>query len=153
MDKLSWVGLSQVGGFGFVLWGFGNIGIYGLSKLMYKENFDYYFAYTGNGKFLQPLKSMMASESLNNVSWTAPSLIAGGLFLNQRVGSVTSFKLFWLFLLASHLATCALGPASAISQYNIRHLSPVRCDSIDSEKHRMVGADLLAGMCLYTCLF
>jgi len=81
MDKFEWSGLSLIGGMGFVLWGLGNIGVFGLSKVMHKENFDYHFSYTGNGKFLQPLKSMIAADSLSNVAWTAPSLIGGGLFL------------------------------------------------------------------------
>ena len=81
MDKTSWMGLSTIAGMGFVLWGVGNVGLFGLSKIMHKENFDYHFSYNGNGKFLQPLKSMIAADSLSNVAWTAPSLIAGGLFL------------------------------------------------------------------------
>ena len=32
-------------------------------------------------------------------------------------------------------------------------MSPIRWDSIDEEKQSMIGADLLAGMCLYACLF
>ena len=66
---------------GFVFWGFCNLGVFGLSQVMHKENFDYHFAYTGNGKLMQPFKSMMAAESLSNVAWTAPSLIVGGFYL------------------------------------------------------------------------
>ncbi len=152
-DKLGWAGLSSLGGMGFVLFGLGNIGLYGLSLVMHKPNFDYHFAYTGNGKLLQPLKSMMAAESLANVAWTAPSLIAGGLFLNSRVGSIASFKIFWLSLFAAYVATSSLGPATNLAKMNIRGLSPIRWDSIDTDRQRMVGADLMAGMCLYSCLF
>ena len=38
---------------------------------------------------------------------------------------------------------------------NLRGLIPsnFRFDSIDTDKQRMVGADLMAGICLYSCLF
>ena len=152
-DKLSWAGLQSIAGMGFVLWGFCNLGVFGLSQVMYKQNFDYYFAYTGNGKFLQPFKSMMASESLSNVVWTAPSLIIGGYLLNQRLGSMTTLKLFGLSLTAAYMTTCTMGPASACSKLNLRSWSTVRFDCIDTDKRRMVGADLLAGIVLYSLCF
>ena len=80
-DKLKWARLETLAGMGFVFWGFANIGISGLSKLMYKENFDYHFKHQADGRFTTPLKSMMAAESLTNVAWTAPSLIGGGFYL------------------------------------------------------------------------
>ena len=145
--------LGTLSGMGFVFWGICNIGVFGLSKIMHKENFDYHFAYTGNGKFLQPLKSMMAGKDLANVAWTSTSLIVGGFYLQQRVGSVCAFKLFGLALLSSYLATSALGPASRVSKLNIRSMMPMRWDSIDTDKRSMVGADLMAGTCLYFVLF
>ena len=66
---------------GFVIWGLCNLGVYGLSLVMQKENFDYHFAYTGNGKFMQPLKSMMAAELFFNVAWTSGCFIGGGFYL------------------------------------------------------------------------
>ena len=36
---------------------------------------------------------------------------------------------------------------------NLRGLSPVRIDAIDDKNGKMVGADLLTGMCIYSCLF
>ena len=81
MDKFSWAGMETLCGMGFVFWGVANLGVYGLSKVMQKENFDYNFAYTGSGKATQPLKSLMAAESIKNVVWTAPSLILGGFYL------------------------------------------------------------------------
>ena len=80
-DKLSWARLTTLSGMGFVFWGVLNLGVYGLSMVMHKENFDYHFAYTGNGKFLQPFKAMMAGEDFANVSWTSASLIGGGFYL------------------------------------------------------------------------
>ena len=52
VDKLNFTGLTKIQGMGFVLWGLGNIGIYGLSLVMHRQNFDYYFRYTGDGKLL-----------------------------------------------------------------------------------------------------
>ena len=51
-DKAKWFGLSGMGSIGFVFWGLCNIGVYGLSLVMEKENWDYHFMYRGNGKFL-----------------------------------------------------------------------------------------------------
>ena len=153
VDKFAWSGIQSYGALAFISWGLANIGIYGLSLVMYKENWNYYFAYTGDGKFLQPFKSMMASDSLSNVIWTAPSLIGGGLVLNSKVGSLSTFKLFCICLFGSYLATCSLGPATHASHLNIRGLMPMRFDCIDEKRSRMVGADLMAGACLYACLF
>lgn len=153
VDKFSWSGLSALSGMGFAVWGVLNVGIYGLSLVMSKDNFNYHFMYTGNGKFLQPLKAMMAANSINNVAWTAPSLILGGLYLQQKLGNLTAMKIFGLCLFASYAATTALGPATRTSSLNLRSMMPLRWDSIDSEKGHMVGADLMAGMCLYSCLF
>ena len=97
---------------------------------------------------------MMAAEKLENVAWTAPSLILGGFYLQSKVGSLTSFKLFGLTIMASYLATCTLGPATGFSNYSLHAYSPIRYDSITLGKQpRMVGADLVAGICLYTCIF
>ena len=145
--------MEQIGGMGFVVWGLCNLGVYGLSLVMHKENFDYYFAYKGDGKLTQPMKSMMAADSLSNVGWTAPSLIAGGLYLSQRIGSMNAFKVFALSLGASYLATCTLGPATNLGKLHLRGVMPMRWDSINDQKGTMVGADLMAGMCLYACLF
>ena len=154
-DKLNWARLGQLSGMGFAVWGVANLGIYGLSFLMDKQNFDYHFAYTGNGKLFQPLKSMMAAESFGNVAWTAPSLILGGALLPGKVGSAAAFKLFALSVFATYAATCTLGPASGLAKLNLRGLWPeqLRFDSIDTDKGRMVGADCMAGLCLYSLCF
>ena len=66
---------------------------------------------------------------------------------------MAAFKLFGLTLASSYLATVALGPTTKISKLNFRGYAPVRWDSMDCEKGRMVGADLMAGTCVYLCLF
>lgn len=133
LDKLQWLRLENFAGMGFVVWGLANLGIYGLSLVMHKENFNYHFAYTGSGKATQPLKALMGAETLNNVAWTAPSLILGGLYLNSKVGSLTAMKIFSLSVFASYAAVCTMGPATQNSHLNLRHLMPIRWDSIDTE--------------------
>ena len=153
MDKLSWARLETLAGMGFVAWGLANLGVFGLSKFMHKENFDYHFAYTGSGKATQPLKSMMAAEDMMNVGWTAPVLIGGGFYLQKKLGSMTAMKLFGLSLFASYIVTCAFGPASFVSNLHTRAYQPVIVDSIDCDKKRMVGADTMALFVIYSCLF
>ena len=96
---------------------------------------------------------MMAAESFSNVVWTAPSLIGGGFYLQHKLGPMAAFKIFGLSLLSSYLATTVFGPASTNAKINIRPFMPLRFDSIDTDRRRMVGADLMAGTCLYACLF
>ena len=96
---------------------------------------------------------MMASNNLSNVAWTAPSLIAGGLFLQRRCGSQATFKIFLATIAASYLATTCMGPTTFNSQMNVRAMMPMRWDCIDSERGEMCGADIVAGTCLYACLF
>ena len=96
---------------------------------------------------------MMAAESLANVAWTAPSLIGGGFYLQQKLGPMATFKLFGLALFASYIATTVFGPATTHSKLNLRWLMPMRFDSIDTDRRRMVGADLMAGTCIYACIF
>ena len=66
---------------------------------------------------------------------------------------MSAFKLFVLSLMASYYATVALGPTTNAGKMHLRSLSPMRWDSIDSDKGRMVGADMMAGTCLYACCF
>ena len=132
-DKLSWARMQSIAGMGFVAWGLANATIFGLSLVMSKENFDYHFAYRGTGKLTQPLKANMAAESLNNVAWTAPSLIFGGMYLNSRVGPLLAMKIFGLSVFAAYGATCTLGPASIFRNMHLRSLSPIRWDSIDAK--------------------
>ena len=152
-DKAKWFGLSGMGGIGFAAWGVANLSVYGLSLVMDKENWDYHFVYKGNGKFLQPFKSMMASDSFVNVAWTAPSLIGGGMLLQAKCGSRATFKLFLASLVASYLTTTCMGPTTFNSHMNIRSYMPMRWDCIDTKRGTMVGADLMAGTCLYSLCF
>ena len=42
-DKFIWANAQMLSGMGFVFWGICNVGVYGLSKVMTKESFDYHF--------------------------------------------------------------------------------------------------------------
>lgn len=66
---------------------------------------------------------------------------------------MAAFKLFGLSVAACYYATISLGPTTRVGKMHLRGLMPIRWDSIDSKKGRMVGADLMAGTCLYACLF
>ena len=150
LDRLAC--MQSVFGYGFAIWGLLNLGTFGLSQVMSKQSWDYHFAYTGNGKLLQPLKSMMASDSLSNVGWTSASLVLGGAYLQRRIGNLAATKLFGLSLLACYGATVCLGPATHIGMVHARKLMPMRWDCIETNPTRMVGADLLAGSLLYAIL-
>ena len=51
-DKFGHFNLQSLAGMGFVFWGICNAGVYGLSMIMSKQNFDYHFAYEGKGKLM-----------------------------------------------------------------------------------------------------
>ena len=80
LDKLSW---ARQQGHWFALFGLGNLACYGLSLFSMSETYHYHFAYEASGRMFQPLKSMLGSEKLMNVAWTAPLLIFGGTYLQK----------------------------------------------------------------------
>jgi hypothetical protein len=45
---------------------------------MSEENYLYYFAYKGNGRYSDALRSLVGSNNLTNAAWTVPSLIVVG---------------------------------------------------------------------------
>ena len=77
------VNFLRVNGQYFALFGVANVGVYLLSKYMKRDSFEYHFQYKGEGQraFL-PIKSMVASDSIYNLGWTAPTLIGLSYFLN-----------------------------------------------------------------------
>ena len=90
-DKLNFL---KVGGWWYALLGVGNIMAYGLSHLMTKENYEYHFAYKGEGKMFNWIKSQVGCNTIDSVIWTAPSLILGNYFLMKRCGPIVATKLF-----------------------------------------------------------
>ena len=78
-DKLGWFKLKNANL--YAAFGVVNVLGFGLSKFMNKDTFEYYCHYKGDGKVLRPLTSMLVSDKIENVIWTAPSLILGGMYL------------------------------------------------------------------------
>ena len=152
-EKLNWFRGAIGGGNLFALLGILNLAGYGCSLVMDKRNFEDVFAYKGNGETFKPLKSWIASDSIANVCWTSPSLIVGGLYLQSKVGKLTSLKMFSIAFLACYGFTSAFGPHTQFKDANLRQFFPVRWDCINEQKGTMVGADMPAAAALYMCLF
>ena len=95
---------------------------------------------------------MLSSESLINCAWTSASLILGGLYLQQKLGSLNTTKFFAASMIASYSFTTAFGPNTTAYKLNLRSICPdaLRFDCF-GEKHQM-GADLLAESTIYMML-
>ena len=104
----------------FALFGLGNLACYGLSLVSDSANFDYYFGYRADGRFFQPFRSMLASEKFLNVALTAPALIAGGTYLQSKIGVMRSTKFFALSVLSSYLFTVSFAPTTLFADLNLR---------------------------------
>lgn len=68
----------------------------------------------------KPLKSMIGSENLANVIWTAPSLILLNFYLHKRLGPLVMSKFFFLSLASSFIFMSAAHPESGL---NVRILN------------------------------
>ena len=66
----------------FALLGALNLGCFGLSFFMTKKNYEFYFAYKGNGRLVDILRSMVGSNNFNNAIWTGPALIGLGIHMH-----------------------------------------------------------------------
>ena len=105
---------------------------------------------------MRPFTAMMASNKLQNVAWTAPLLIGGGLYLQSKIGGLMTHKLFALNLAACYMLTCAAGPNTEVGKLSLRRFMPQMLknfDCIDDRTGNMVGADMLAVSVLYSILF
>ena len=151
-EKLRWTRGAVGGGYLFALLGLLNAGGFMCSLMMDKHNFQDVFAYSGNNQLFKPFKSWCASDSLANVCWTSPSLILGGIYLQSKVGGLTSLKMFSIAMLACYGFNTAFGPHTQFGKLNLREYMPLRWDCIDEKKGSMVGADLPAGCVLYMCM-
>ena len=146
LDKLRWTKIS-----GQSLWiglGVANLIGFGLSQYMDKENFSFYFHHKGEGRFFQPIKSMMASESLTNVAWTVPCLIGGGMWLQGQIGSLRSAKFFGVALMASYGLKSAFGPGSIFAEFGYERYMPVLSSNARDGSY-CLGADSMACAILY----
>jgi len=151
-DKIGWTGIN---GHWFALFGVANLLGFGLSQVMERKNFEYYFAYKGEGTFFQPFRSMIASDKFSNVVWTAPSLILGGAYLQKQLGGVFMTKFFITALIANYAFMSAFGPGTFFYKYNLRAYIPdsLRFDCIPNDSRHYLGADMMAANVLYLALF
>ena len=109
VDKLNLV--SGLNGKFFALFGLLNLGLYGASFIMTKEQYDYHFSYNGIiPRMFTPFKAMAASDTLANVIWTAPSLIGVNLYMLGKVGNTALTKFFFLSLASNFIFWSAFNP-------------------------------------------
>lgn len=149
-DKLSWV--PALNGNLFALFGLLNIGFYGLSLLITKEQYRYHFSYEGVvPRLFTPLKAMMASDVFANVVWVAPTLIGCNMYLNGKVPALTLTKFFALSVATTFVFWSAFNPATG---WNVRPLKnvPVKFDAFADDGSYYRGADQLAQSICYFCL-
>jgi len=149
-DKFSYF---RVGGWWFALFGVANIGAYGLSLLMPKDNYIFHFGYKGDRfSIFNFLKSQVGSNTFSNVVWTAPTLIALNFYLrNKGVSHLVLSKFFILSLLSSYVFLSALSPSSGLNIRPAKGLIP-NFDSYGPDY--TMGADQLAqSLCYFTLLY
>ena len=149
-EKMNWTRGLINGGTLFAAFGVFNLLGYGAGMLMEESNHEYYFKYTANKRFFQPLRSMFASNNLLNVAWTAPVLIGGGMMLKGQVGALASTKIFGLALMASYFGITVFGSPTPLSKYALCHYMPLRIDSIEADGQ--MGADILAQSVIFITL-
>ena len=150
-DKFGAVrGLSKVSW--FALFGLINAGCYGLSLMMKPKDYNFYFAYKGDGRFSSQFRSMFGSDNLVNVAWTAPSLILGGQYMHSKLGAMTMMKFtpLAMFSIMAFMTAFTPNPESQgmanMRLLNFPFIPKFDCDS--PGKHYM-GADRLAGSMIY----
>ena len=155
LDKLKWTGIQ-----GKHLWmmlGVGNLIGYGLSNTMKPANYANYFHYKGNEKFFAPFRSLIGSDRLYNVGWTAPTLILGGHWAQGVFGNLRTAKLFFGCLAMSYFFMSAFGPGGPIAGgLEFINYSPFGllkpCSSNGPWNSYMCGADPMASSLIYFAL-
>lgn len=100
LPKISW----------FALLGGINLACYGLSLMMSPEDYLYYFAYRGTGRYTDMLRSFVGSNVLGNAIWTGPGLILAGQYMHSKVGAMTMLKFTPMALLATMAFYTAFSP-------------------------------------------
>ena len=153
MDKFAW---ARQKGHWFALFGLGNLACYGLSLFSMSETYQYHFAYEGTGRMWQPLRSMIGSEKLANVAWTAPALIIGGTYLQGKLGVLATSKFFAMALMSTYLFTCCFGPRTFFGDIGLRsYVKPFLgdFDCVNEKTKTMIGADGMACSVIYMILF
>lgn len=153
-DKLSFFKLTCAASNPFVWLGVANIFGYLSSHFMTKQAHSYFFEHKGDGRTMQPLRSMVGSNRLSNIIWTAPSLILGGMFIGSRAGSLNTFKFFFAGLFSCVAAQVAAPATKKILP--IWHEAGFRSiitiwSCADFQNQSYMGADSMAALTLYTC--
>ena len=99
---------------------------------------------------------MLASDKLLNVAWTAPLLIVGGTYLQQKIGVLNCTKFFAMSILSTYLFMSAFGPRTELGSLNLRSMYKQMMpdwDCFDDVNHKMIGADGVAASVAYMILF
>ena len=135
------------------MFGLLNATCFGLSYLMEEKTYKYYFAYKGNGRYFDAIRSMFGSNTLANAAWTIPSLLFCGQYMHNKVGALTMFKFTPLALLGILSFMTAFTPNGEYSSLpNPRPLARLfpKFDSMGKEYY--MGADQLCQSIIYFTL-
>ena len=110
--------VETVSGYCFVYWGLANLVTYLVFHFMLDTEekhkaFIEYFAFDGGDtNFFQPFRAIMASNRLENLIASAPSLLIGGYYLQKQIGGKRTLKYWQISLLSCFLCLWAFGPHS-----------------------------------------
>ena len=148
-DKLSF---SRINGQWFAIFGVLNALAYGAYLFMDKENYKYHFAYTAYpARIFKPFKSMIGSDTLANVIWTAPTLIGLSIYMQKQVGPMVMTKFFALSLFSSFVFLSAVNPQSGLNYRPLRQFIP-KFDSYADDGSYYMGADQMCQALIYFTL-
>lgn len=151
LDKLQWF---KFHGLWFALFGVGNVILFGQSMLSRKDNYEIHFAYNGKQRrMFSCLKSLMASDNIWNVAWTAPTLIGGGSYLAWKLGSLFTFKFFWITMFLSWAFYSVFSPQTGLNWAPLRNVLPIKLDSNAADYSYYMGADTVASAVILSILF
>ena len=147
--------VESVSGYCFVYWGLANLVTFLVFQFMLdtedkRSAFNEYFAFDGgNTNLFQPFRAIIASNRLENLIASAPSLLIGGYYLQKQIGGKRTFKYWQVSLLSCFICLWALGPHMETFEYNYREYFFIRWDGIMEETKSMLAPELLGSCCLY----
>ena len=149
VDKLKW---TRINGHWFALFGLANLACYGLSYLLPKDDYIYHFGFTSYpARFMKPIKSMMGSDNLANIIWTAPSLIIFDLYLHKRFGSLFMTKFFFFSFFSCYMFMSIFNPSTGLN-YRLLQGKVPKFDSFASDGTYYMGSDQLCQSLFYFTL-
>lgn len=100
----------------------------------------------------KPVKSMVGSDNIFNVAWTAPTLMALGWYMNHKLGSLTMTKFFFLSFASFFIFQSAFNPQTGLNIRPLKGILP-KFDSFADDGSYYMGADQMAQSILYLTLF